>query len=182
MTIDAQAIGLPTRGATIDAATLEAPAELKVAERGADPGRGDHARDAALLQAARPHRAGRSLRTADPVPGEPADAVERPARAVRRRRLQRRADHRPDVAAGLALRHRSPLAQGFVTVGTDSGHQTAQGQPPQAFALNDEALVNFAHASYKKVRDVAVELTKRRYGRAPGKLYFVGSSEGGREA
>jgi len=27
--------------------------------------------------------------------------------------------------------------------------------------LNDEALVNFAHASYKKVRDVAVEVMKR---------------------
>ena len=75
----------------------------------------------------------------------------------------------------------SPLAQGFVTYGTDSGHQNAPGVPLQAFALNDEALSNFAYASYKKVRDVAVELMKRRYGAAPAKLYFVGSSEGGRE-
>ena len=30
--------------------------------------------------------------------------------------------------------------------------------------LNDEALVNFAHASYKKVRDVAVVLMERAYG------------------
>ncbi len=66
-------------------------------------------------------------------------------------------------------------------VGTDSGHQNQPGQPPQAFALNDEALLNFAHASYKKVRDVSVELMKRAYGRGPDKLYFVGSSEGGRE-
>lgn len=75
----------------------------------------------------------------------------------------------------------APLAQGFATVGTDSGHQNKPGEPPQAFALNDEALVNFAHASYKKVRDVSVELMKRAYGRGPEKLYFVGSSEGGRE-
>jgi feruloyl esterase len=75
----------------------------------------------------------------------------------------------------------SPLAQGFVTVGTDSGHQNQPNQPPQAFALNDEALVNFAHASYKKVRDVSIELMQRAYGKAPAKLYFVGSSEGGRE-
>jgi Tannase and feruloyl esterase len=75
----------------------------------------------------------------------------------------------------------APLAQGFVTVGTDSGHQNQPNQPPQAFSLNDEALVNFAHASYKKVRDVSVELMKRAYGKAPAKLYFVGSSEGGRE-
>lgn len=75
----------------------------------------------------------------------------------------------------------SPLAQGFVTYGTDSGHQNAPGMPLQAFALNDEALTNFAYAAYKKVRDVAVVLIQRRYGRAPAKLYYVGFSEGGRE-
>jgi feruloyl esterase len=75
----------------------------------------------------------------------------------------------------------SPLARGFVTYGTDSGHQNGPGVPLQAFALNDEALTNFAYASYKKVRDLAVVLMERRYGRAPAKLYYVGSSEGGRE-
>jgi hypothetical protein len=75
----------------------------------------------------------------------------------------------------------SPLARGFVTYGTDSGHQNAAGVPLQAFALNDEALTNFAFAAYKKVRDVAVMLMQRRYGRAPAKLYYVGFSEGGRE-
>ena len=75
----------------------------------------------------------------------------------------------------------SPLAKGYVTYGTDSGHETKQGEPPQAFALNDEAFVNFAHASYKKVRDVAVAVMAKAYGRGPENLYFVGSSEGGRE-
>lgn len=75
----------------------------------------------------------------------------------------------------------APLARGYVTYGTDSGHQNKPGEPPQAFALNDEALVNFAHASYKKVRDVAVAVMKQAYGKGPEKLYFVGSSEGGRE-
>jgi feruloyl esterase len=74
-----------------------------------------------------------------------------------------------------------PVTRGYMTVGTDSGHQNAAGVEAQAFALNDEALVNFAHASYKKVRDVAVALMKANYGRGPQKLYFVGSSEGGRE-
>jgi feruloyl esterase len=78
--------------------------------------------------------------------------------------------------------HPSPLARGFATYGTDSGHQNAAGVPLQAFALNDEALTNFAYAAYKKVRDVAVVLMQRRYGRAPAKLYYVGLSEGGREA
>jgi feruloyl esterase len=75
----------------------------------------------------------------------------------------------------------SPLGRGFVTFGTDSGHQNAPGVALQAFALNDEALTNFAYASYKKARDAAVVLMQRRYGRPPAKLYYVGFSEGGRE-
>ncbi len=64
----------------------------------------------------------------------------------------------------------TPLAQGYVTVGTDSGHQNQPNQPVQAFAMNDEALVNFAHASYKKVRDVSVALMQRAYAAPPSKL------------
>lgn len=74
-----------------------------------------------------------------------------------------------------------PITRGYATFGTDSGHQAAALAEPQAFALNDEALVNFAYASYKKTRDVAVELVRRYYGFGPRKTYYVGSSEGGRE-
>jgi pimeloyl-ACP methyl ester carboxylesterase len=74
-----------------------------------------------------------------------------------------------------------PLAQGFITVGTDAGHQNKAGEPPQTFALNAEALDNFFHASYKKVRDVSAQISQLAYGRAPEKFYFFGSSEGGRE-
>ena len=75
----------------------------------------------------------------------------------------------------------SPLARGFVTYGTDSGHESKPGEPPQLFALNDEAFENFAHRAYKKVRDAAVGLMERAYGKKPEKMYFMGSSEGGRE-
>lgn len=75
----------------------------------------------------------------------------------------------------------SPLARGFVTYGTDSGHDSKPGEPPQLFALNDEAFENFAHRAYKKVRDAAVVLMQRAHGRKPDKMYFMGSSEGGRE-
>jgi feruloyl esterase len=85
------------------------------------------------------------------------------------------------LVPGAPLDTAGPLAQGYATVGTDSGHQNKPGTSPMAFALNDEMLVNFAHAAYPKVRNVSVELMKRAYGRAPEKLYFVGSSEGGRE-
>jgi hypothetical protein len=76
----------------------------------------------------------------------------------------------------------SPLARGFVTYGTDSGHESKPGEPPQLFAASDEAFLNFAQLAYKKVRDAAVILTERAYGSKPDKLYFMGSSEGGREA
>jgi feruloyl esterase len=75
----------------------------------------------------------------------------------------------------------TPLSQGYVTFGTDSGHQAVSLPEPQAFALNAEALENFAYASYKKVRDVAVEIIGRRYGRKPTRIYYMGTSEGGRE-
>ena len=76
-----------------------------------------------------------------------------------------------------------PLARGYATYGTDSGHQSAAfpGSDPGAFASNDEMLENFAFASYKKVRDVAVALMQRYYGRGPQRLYYFGGSEGGRE-
>ena len=75
----------------------------------------------------------------------------------------------------------TPLAQGYATFGTDAGHQVDDRHEIFAFALNDEALVNFTYASYKKVRDVAVALITRRYGRVPAHVYYVGTSEGGRE-
>jgi feruloyl esterase len=75
-----------------------------------------------------------------------------------------------------------PVARGFATWGTDSGHDNKKLPEPRAFALNDEALVNMAFASYKKTHDVGVRIATAFYGRAPSKTYFYGGSEGGREA
>ncbi len=77
----------------------------------------------------------------------------------------------------------TPLAQGYATFGTDSGHQ-AKSHPPlevAAWALNDEARTNFAYASYKKVKDTAHALAAEFYGRNASASYFFGGSEGGRE-
>jgi len=84
-----------------------------------------------------------------------------------------------DAAPGDAL----PIARGYATYGTDSGHQASASPPtdPGAFAQNDEMLENFAFASYKKVKDVAAQLMQRHYGRAPQRVYYFGGSEGGRE-
>ena len=65
----------------------------------------------------------------------------------------------------------TPLAQGYATYGTDAGHQVDSLHEIQAFALNDEALVNFAYASYKKVHDVAATLITTFYGREIGRAH-----------
>ena len=179
--IAAAKIGLPSSGATIDSAALVAPSALSVAERGPTP--------AATITPAAPQYCKVLGRIAPVDPAAPPILFEvnLPTQWNGRSVQYGGGGFNGVLITGLTLLPAapydkpSPLAQGFVTVGTDSGHQNQPGQPPQVFALNDEALLNFAHASYKKVRDVSVELMKRAYGRAPDKLYFAGSSEGGRE-
>ncbi|QER39153.1 tannase/feruloyl esterase family alpha/beta hydrolase [Acinetobacter suaedae] len=75
-----------------------------------------------------------------------------------------------------------PLMQGYVTYGTDSGHQIQDGVDIQAFALNEEALMNHAYAAYKKTHDVARAIVKQYYQKDAEKSYYMGGSEGGREA
>lgn len=180
-TIDASRIGLPSGPATIDSAALVAPSPLAMAERGPTP--------AATILPAAPEYCKVLGRIAPLDPKAPSIQfqVNLPTKWNGRSVQYGGGGFNGVLISGLGLvpaaryDQPSPLAQGFVTVGTDSGHQSPPNQPPQVFALNDEALVNFAHASYKKVRDVSVELMKRAYGRAPERLYFAGSSEGGRE-
>lgn len=179
--VPASAIGLPSGAASIDSATWMAATPLAVAERGPTP--------AARVSPATPAfcRVLGRIAPVDPAAPPILFQVNLPA-SWNGRSVQYGGGGFNGVlinAIGLPPAQRfdtpTPLAQGFITVGTDSGHQNKPGEPPQAFALNDEALVNFAHASYKKVRDVSVALAQRAYGRAQVKLYFVGSSEGGRE-
>src|SRR6266436_10052870 len=75
-----------------------------------------------------------------------------------------------------------PVARGFATWDTDSGHQNAKLPEPQAFALNQESLVNMAYGAYKKTHDVGRRIATAFYDRAPAKIYYYGGSEGGREA
>jgi hypothetical protein len=84
-----------------------------------------------------------------------------------------------DAAPGDPL----PLARGYITLGTDSGHQSSSYAPNRIgeFGLNDEMLRNYGYAAYKKVRDVAVVVMRTYYGEAPSKMYYFGGSEGGRE-
>jgi hypothetical protein len=83
-----------------------------------------------------------------------------------------------------------PLAQGYVTYGSDSGHQASFGRGPARgdaassddWALNEEAIRNLGYMQLKKTHDAAMVLIERFYGSKPRFNYFVGSSQGGREA
>jgi hypothetical protein len=180
--IAASALGLPSGSAEIDSAAFSAPAPLAIAERAPTP--------ASRISPATPAYCkilGHIL-PVDPAAPPIRFEVNLPAQWNGRAVQYGGGGFNGVLITGLGLPpaarfdESSPLARGYVTYGTDSGHQAAPGQPVQAFALNDEAFVNFSHAAYKKVRDVAVALMQRAYGKAPEKLYFMGSSEGGREA
>ncbi len=180
--LDAAAIGLPNAGTVIDSAAMATNTFLSVAERGATPASRINPETPAICKVL-----GRILpvdKAAPPILFQVNFPLDWNGRTVQ----YGGGGFNGTVTTGTGLipagrfDQPSPLAQGYVTYGTDSGHQNAPGVAPQAFAANDEAFVNFAHASYKKVRDVAVALTQRAYGRAPYKMYFAGSSEGGREA
>ncbi|PRZ52314.1 feruloyl esterase [Paraburkholderia fungorum] len=93
----------------------------------------------------------------------------------------------PSVGAPLAL---TPLGRGYATFGSDSGH--ALKSPPDfaneaaaydmSFALNSEALHNYASDQIKKTHDTVMYLIKQRYASLPSHTYFAGGSGGGREA
>lgn len=82
-----------------------------------------------------------------------------------------------------------PLAQGYVTYGSDSGHQMSFGRgaarsegASDDWALNEEAIRNLGYMQLKKTHDAAMVLIERLYRGKPEYNYFVGSSQGGREA
>jgi hypothetical protein len=81
-----------------------------------------------------------------------------------------------------------PLARGYATFNSDSGHQSSgryvglHASLDGSFGLNDEALDNFAGDFIKKTRDVAGRLIELRYGEPPARTYIAGGSTGGREA
>nr|WP_290057292.1 tannase/feruloyl esterase family alpha/beta hydrolase [Amycolatopsis sp. MEP2-6] len=95
----------------------------------------------------------------------------------------------PDVTANVPFGPADrpvPLARGYATFASDSGHQQNPAAPPSldgSFGANDEALVNFAAGdALKKTRDASLFLIRHAYGTKPAEVYFAGGSTGGREA
>ena len=70
---------------------------------------------------------------------------------------------------------------GYATAGTDTGHQ---GTPLQGgWALgNEERRINFGSLAVHRTTETVKALIQAYYGKAPVKSYFVGCSNGGRQA
>lgn len=89
----------------------------------------------------------------------------------------------------------SLLTKGFAIYGSDGGHQAGggfggqQSQPlatgpamGDAWATNEEAIRNLGYMQMKKTHDAAMVIMERVYGSRPVYNYYVGGSQGGREA
>jgi poly(3-hydroxybutyrate) depolymerase len=79
------------------------------------------------------------------------------------------------------------LAMGFAVVSTDSGHDNAVNNDPArngtvTFGFDPQARRDFGYNSYDQVAQAAKAIIGAYYGRAPDRSYYVGCSEGGREA
>ena len=82
-----------------------------------------------------------------------------------------------------------PLARGYVTFGSDSGHHRrrlffleALNLLDASFAGNPEERRNYSQDAIKKTHDVALAIIGRRYGHTPTRMFFLGGSAGGHEA
>ncbi len=79
------------------------------------------------------------------------------------------------------------LIMGFAVVSTDSGHDNAVNNDPNrngtlTFGFDPQARRDFGYNSYDQVTQAAKAIVRNYYGRAPERSYYVGCSEGGREA
>jgi len=77
----------------------------------------------------------------------------------------------------------------FATYGSDSGHQMGGfgrggggAGGGDDWALNEEAIRNLGYMQMKKTHDAAMVIMERVYGERPRFNYYIGSSQGGREA
>jgi hypothetical protein len=69
------------------------------------------------------------------------------------------------------------LARGYVTYGSDSGHQTLG----DSFYQNAQAAANYSHEAVKRTKDLTTAFVDAYYGKAARRNYQIGGSKGGQE-
>ena len=72
------------------------------------------------------------------------------------------------------------LAQGYAVVATDGGHAT--GQSDNTFALDPQARLDYGYNAVGTLTPLAKAIVERRYASKPARSYFMGCSNGGRQA
>ena len=80
-----------------------------------------------------------------------------------------------------------PLLSGYATVSNDSGHSNATNNDPNnagtaSFGLDPVARVDFGYNAIGQTKQLANQLVARYYAKKQDYAYFMGCSEGGREA
>ena len=76
------------------------------------------------------------------------------------------------------------LGMGYAVVSTDAGH-TAEPTPGVGgvlFGLDPQARIDYGYNGFDQVTRVAKRIVELHYGKAPSRSYFVGCSNGGRQA
>ncbi len=83
----------------------------------------------------------------------------------------------------------TPLQRGYLTFGSDSGHHKRHFFLPSvinlldaSFGTNPQERKNFTQDALKETRDAVINIAQTRYGQAPARIFFLGSSTGGHEA
>ena len=79
------------------------------------------------------------------------------------------------------------LTLGYAVASQDSGHDNAVNNDSErngtvTFGFDEQARIDFGYRSYDQVTQAAQALIRAYYGRPPERSYYVGCSEGGREA
>ena len=164
--VPAKEIGLPTRGATIETAALSA----------AEDPNGSYC------------KANGSIQSVDPKAQPIRFQINLPKAWNGKAIHAGGGGYDGTVVDGLQISFAGaadarPVAAGYATFGSDSGHQSSgfMDPTPGKFGLNDEELENFGGAQLKKTHDVALAVIRHYYGEAPKRLYFYGNSQGGHE-
>jgi len=86
----------------------------------------------------------------------------------------------PAVGSLINTTSTTALAQGYAVVATDAGHAT--GQADVSFALDPQARVDYGYNAVGTLTPLAKAIVERRYASKPTRSYFMGCSNGGRQA